>query len=239
MAKTIVAYLQLIRLPNVVTAAADSLAGWLLVTGSLGAPLRWLPLLASSMVLYASGTMLNDVFDFEDDRRERPGRPIPSGRAARHTAGWIGGLGLAAGPCLALASGSAASGLLATVLALTILAYDAGVKRTWLGPVFMGACRGLNFLLGMSHAAALGGPIAWVAAFAYGFFVAGITIGSRSEAVGGARGALVAGLLVAVDGHRRSGSRRPFRPAISLPARRPTRHPSWRGCSFWHWSRSP
>ena len=49
----------------------------------------------------------------------------------------------------------------------------------------MGACRGLNFLLGMTHAAALGGPIAWIAALAYGVYVAGITIGSRSEAVGG------------------------------------------------------
>ena len=59
----------------------------------------------------------------------------------------------------------------------------------------MGACRGLNLLLGMTHAAALGGPIAWLAALAYGVFVAGITIGSRSEAVGGAACSLVAGLL--------------------------------------------
>jgi len=195
MSKTITAYLQLMRLPNVVTAAADSLAGWLLVTGSLGQPGRWLPLLASSMVLYASGTMLNDVFDFEVDRKERPGRPLPSGRASRGTAAGFGGLGLALGPFLALASGSVASGLVAAVLALTILAYDAGLKRTWLGPVFMGGCRGVNLLLGMSHAAALGGPIAWCAALAYGIFVTGITIGSRSEAVGGARAPLVAGLV--------------------------------------------
>ncbi len=195
MPRTILAYLQLIRLPNVVTAAADSLAGWLLVTGSLLAPSRWLPLLASSMVLYASGIMLNDVFDFEDDRLERPTRPLPSGRARRRTAAWLGGLGLALGPCVALASGFASSGVLAAALALTILSYDAGLKRTWLGPAVMGACRGLNFLLGMTHAAALGGPIAWIAALAYGVFVAGITIGSRSEAVGGARAPLFAGLL--------------------------------------------
>ena len=195
MPKTITAYVQLMRLPNVVTAAADSLAGWLLVAGTLSGPGRWLPLVASSMVLYASGTMLNDVFDFEVDRRERPGRPLPSGRASRRTAAWLGGLGLALGPCLALASGAAVSGLVAFVLALTILGYDAGLKRTWLGLALMGACRGLNLLLGMSHADALGGPIAWCAALAYGIFVTGITIGSRSEAVGGARTSLVAGLV--------------------------------------------
>ena len=98
MPKSTLAFLQLIRLPNVVTAAADSLAGWLLVTGSLSAPGRWLPLLAASMLLYASGTILNDVFDFEIDRVERPGRPLPSGRVSRRIAAWLGGLGLGAGP---------------------------------------------------------------------------------------------------------------------------------------------
>jgi 4-hydroxybenzoate polyprenyltransferase len=198
MHKTTLAYFQLIRLPNVVTAAADSLAGWLLVTGSLSAQERWLPLLGSSMVLYASGTMLNDVFDFEVDRVERPGRPLPSGKVSRRVAGWLGGLGLALGPCLALASGSAASGLLAAVLALAILGYDIGLKHTWLGPAAMGACRGMNFLLGMTHVVELGGPIAWLAALAYAIFVAGITIASRSEAVGGglARPSLLTGLLL-------------------------------------------
>jgi 4-hydroxybenzoate polyprenyltransferase len=194
MRKSIVAYLELIRLPNVVTAAADSLAGWLLVTGSLREPLRWLPLLAASMVLYAAGTVLNDVFDFAVDRDERPGRPLPSGRASRRTAAWLGAIGLAIGPALALASGSSQSGLLATALAGTILGYDAGLKRTWLGPVVMGTCRGSNLLLGMTHAAGLGGPVAWLTALAYGVFVAGITIASRSEAKGGGRSWLVAAL---------------------------------------------
>jgi len=195
MPKTILAYLQLIRLPNVVTAAADSLAGWVLVTGSLDRPAQWFPLLTSSMLLYASGTALNDVFDFAIDRRERPGRPLPSGRASRRAAAWVGATGLALGPALAFASGSTASVLVAAALALTILCYDGGVKRTWLGPVFMGVCRGLNLLLGMTHATALGGPIAWMAALAYGTYVAGITVASRSETEGGARGSLIAGLV--------------------------------------------
>ena len=222
MPKSTLAFLQLIRLPNVVTAAADSLAGWLLVTGSLGAPWRWLPLVVSSMVLYASGTILNDVFDFEVDRLERPGRPLPSGRVSRRVAAWLGGLGLLLGPCLALASGSIMSGLLAAVLALAILGYDAGLKHTLLGPEVMGACRGLNLLLGMTHAAAFGGPIAWLAALAYAIYVAAITIASRSEATGGARASLVAGLvlqlaaIVALAGVSFSGSRFPD-PAADRP----------------------
>jgi UbiA prenyltransferase family len=192
--QTITPYLQLIRLPNVVTAAADSLAGWLLATGSIAHPGRWLPLTAASMVLYAAGTALNDVFDVEIDRSERPGRPLPSGRVSYKTAAAFGGIGLLLGPALAFASGSVSSVIVAATLAVVILAYNAGLKHTWLGPLFMGSCRGLNLLLGMSHAQALGGPIAWFAAFAYGLYVAGITVSSRSETSGGVRGGLVAGL---------------------------------------------
>ena len=71
---------------------------------------------------------------------------------------------------------------MATLLALCILSYDAGLKHTWLGPGFMGGCRGLNLLLGMTHSAALAGPIGWLAAVVYGLYVAGITVVSRSEA---------------------------------------------------------
>jgi 4-hydroxybenzoate polyprenyltransferase len=192
----ITAYLQLIRLPNVLTAAADSLAGWLLVGGSLAEPGRWLPLASASMVLYASGTALNDVFDIEVDRAERPGRPLPSGQVSLRIATSMGALGLLLGPALALAGGSIDAAVVAVILAVCILAYDAGVKHTPLGPVFMGACRGLNLLMGMAHAPGLGGVAAWSAAVAYGLFVAGITVVSRSETRGGDRRGLVAGLAI-------------------------------------------
>ena len=153
MPKTITAYLQLIRLPNVVTAAADSLAGWLLATGSLAEPGRWLPLAAASMVLYASGTALNDVFDIEIDRVERPSRPLPSGRVSPRgrprgsaVSGWCSDR-----PWL-LASGSVARARSWRRPCRLHPGYDAGLKHTWLGPLFMGACRGLNLLLGLSAA---------------------------------------------------------------------------------------
>jgi 4-hydroxybenzoate polyprenyltransferase len=196
MSKKITAYLQLIRLPNVVTAAADSLAGWLLATGTIAHAERWLPLLAASMVLYAAGTALNDVFDIEIDRRERPGRPLPSGRISRRAAAWIGGSGLCLGPLLAFAGGSLASGVVATILALCILLYDGGLKHTPFGPLFMGACRGLNLLIGLAVAPRLAGPPGWFVAAAYGAYVAGITITSRSEASGGGRRGLEVGLTV-------------------------------------------
>ena len=159
MPRSVVPHLQLIRLPNVFTAAADSLAGWLLVGGTLADVAGWLPLALASMVLYAAGMALNDVFDLEIDRAERPARPLPSGRVSPVFAAWIGWGGLVLGPILAGLSGSVPALVVAAALAVAILAYDGGVKRSILGPELMGACRGLNLLLGMAHAPALGGPV--------------------------------------------------------------------------------
>ncbi len=196
MASTIKPYLQLVRLPNLFTAAADPLAGWLLATGTLAGPGRWLPLVAASVAIYAGGIVLNDVFDFAVDLRERPGRPLPSGRVSRRLAAWAGGSALALGPALAACSGSPTSFLVALVLAGAVLGYDAGLKRTPLGPQVMGACRGLNLLLGLSQAPDLGGLSAWEVAFAFALFVTGVTWISRSEVETGRTRGLVAGLIL-------------------------------------------
>jgi 4-hydroxybenzoate polyprenyltransferase len=188
-------YLQLVRLPNLFTAAADSLAGWLLVRGSLEEPRRWLPLCGASMAIYAGGIALNDVFDIEIDRAERPNRPLPSGRVSTSLAMVFGVLSLLAGVGLALLV-SNPSAIVAIVLVCTVLLYDAGGKRTFLGPEIMGACRGLNLLLGLSVAAEFGGPSAWLAAGALAVFVAGLTIISRSEVESGRSSGVIAGMVV-------------------------------------------
>lgn len=188
MRQSAVSILQLIRLPNVITAAADGVAGWLLVGGASSEPSAWLALAGASMCLYAAGMALNDYFDLDVDRRERPGRPLPSGRVPAGVAAAIGWAGLTLGLVLALVAGEgglSSTLIVGVLLALAILSYDAGLKQTPLGPVAMGSCRALNMLLGMSVAPALGGPVAWLAAASFGLFVVGVTWISRSEAFGG------------------------------------------------------
>jgi len=197
MRQRLVSILQLIRLPNVITAAADSLAGWLLVGGPSSEPRGWLPLMGASMCLYTAGMALNDYFDLDVDRHERPGRPLPSGRVSTQAAAAIGWAGLAMGLVLAMVAGEgglSSTLIVGVLLALAILSYDAGLKQTFLGPLAMGSCRALNMLLGMSVAANLGGPVAWLAAGAFGLFVVGVTWISRSEAFGGETRNLMVGL---------------------------------------------
>lgn len=189
-------YLQLVRLPNLFTAAADSLAGWLLVRGSLDEPDRWVPLVLASVSIYAAGIVLNDVFDYEIDRAERPNRPLPSGRVSRRFAAWLGGIALGLGPCLAALSGSVASVVVSLILAACVLGYDAGLKRTVLGPEVMGACRGLNLLLGLSQGPAMGRPGGWLVAGGLALFIVGVTWISRSEVETGKTRGLVAGLIL-------------------------------------------
>jgi 4-hydroxybenzoate polyprenyltransferase len=196
MNRSIKPYLQLVRLPNLFTAAADSLAGWLIARGTLSEPGRWLPLVLASVAIYAAGIVLNDVFDFEIDLRERPNRPLPSGRVSRRFAAWFGGIALVLGPVLASLSGSINSVIVSLVLAACVLAYDAGLKRTVLGPEAMGACRGLNLLLGLSQAEAMGGHGAWLAAGSLALFVVGVTWISRSEVETGKTRGILAGLVL-------------------------------------------
>src|SRR5262249_55491017 len=97
-------YAQLVRLPNVFTALADvGLAA--LVSGAL--PSAWAAVLliaAASACLYCGGMVWNDYFDAEQDRRERPFRPIPSGRVTRREAAGLGALLLLGGlVCASLA----------------------------------------------------------------------------------------------------------------------------------------
>jgi 4-hydroxybenzoate polyprenyltransferase len=180
-------YLQLVRLPNLFTAAADSLAGWLLVEGGFHSPERWVCLVGASVATYAGGIVLNDLLDLEVDRKERPNRPLPSGRVplgvARSLA--IGFLGLGIG--LAIASRTPNAWLVELALIACVVGYDAGLKRSWLGPEAMGMCRALNLLLGMSAARDFGGPRFWLFPVFYGTFVAGITWISRAEVGGESR----------------------------------------------------
>jgi 4-hydroxybenzoate polyprenyltransferase len=143
-------------------------------------------LLAASTLLYAAGVVLNDVFDFAADARDRPERPLPSGRISRSVARWLGwellALGVALAWVAAFFAGDLRPGVVGTVLAACVVLYDAALKRTPLGPPTMGACRLLNVLLGMSAAAGPWHDEHWLVAASVGTYVAGVTWLARTEA---------------------------------------------------------
>lgn len=175
------AYLELVRPPNLFTAAADVVAGFACNGGELRQWPTCLSLVMSSMCLYASGVALNDACDAERDRLERPNRPIPSGRVPRRRAlllalclMWIGvGLAIAV---------SAASALIAASLAAAIVLYDVVTKSTPAAPAVMGLCRALNLTLGMLGAAARLAPHSIAAIGLTWLYISSVTLFARDEA---------------------------------------------------------
>ena len=70
---------QLVRLPNVFTVLADVSAAFLLVHHGPAPIIRFILVALAGVALYWAGMILNDVFDVDQDRVQRPQRPIPAG----------------------------------------------------------------------------------------------------------------------------------------------------------------
>lgn len=195
---------ELFRLPNLFTAMADIFLGFLFTHETLEPWPEFALLLVASCLLYTAGMVLNDVFDWDVDAQERPGRPIPSGRVSLGLARGLGfgmlGLGALAGWAAGMLSGEARSGLTATALAGAVLAYDWLLKRTPLAPLAMGACRALNVLLGMSLAAGPWLAIHFAVAAGLGIYIVGVTWFARTEARQSSRLRLALSTAVLVAG---------------------------------------
>jgi 4-hydroxybenzoate polyprenyltransferase len=203
----VIAWLKLLRLPNVFTAVADVTMGYLVTQRELQPASHVAFLVAASCLLYLSGMVLNDVFDAEADARDRPDRPIPSGRVPLRSATAAGWAMLASGVLVAWYASFLADGVL---------------KRTSLAPLLMGACRGLNVLLGMSlavqhpavfpslrqMAARLDPDLPWrwwtdhewLIVLGVGTYVVGVTVFARTDAQTSSRGRLFAGLAIILAG---------------------------------------
>jgi len=181
-------FARLLRLPNVFTAFADIALG-LCATAALSPSnvdesFAWKAalLLAASGCLYMAGMVWNDYFDLEEDRRDRPFRPIASGAVSVRTAIGIGTVLLVAGWACAALTGKTAA-LIALALVIAILAYDARIKRTRFGPLAMALCRFLNVLLGLSLADASSIPMVTRIhlALVIGVYIVGVTWFARTE----------------------------------------------------------
>lgn len=219
------AFAKLCRLPNLFTAWADIFAGYFIVSAyafgeaNLQSPAVFVGLVLASSLIYSAGMILNDYYDREIDAQQRPDRPIPSGAISPQTA-LVSALGmLAAGCALAFLAGYVyvdyaaipwRGGAVAVVLAASVIAYDAVLKRTALAPWVMGTCRFFNILLGMSLAAKLPPEAAWqvlgydtgqlMFAGGIGIYIVGVTWFARTEAVESDRAMLGLGAALMLAG---------------------------------------
>jgi 4-hydroxybenzoate polyprenyltransferase len=184
---------------------ADVFMGYFVERGAptVRSSIELLAVLVCSSCLYLAGMVLNDIFDREIDARERPHRPIPSGRVPLARAKALATVLIVAGLLASLVAGydvGIQPLLVALMLLTAIFLYDGWAKNTAIGPIVMGSCRFFNVLLWAGvHSPDLKGVftshITMIAA-AIGIYVAGVTWFAKKEAEQSSRGGLILGQSV-------------------------------------------
>lgn len=172
-------WLQLLRAPNLFSVPGDPLAGFLLASGGALHPAVLLAIVAS-LALYSAGLLVNDLCDLEEDRAERPNRPLPSGAADPRVVRLVAIALFVVGNGCALLLGVRAL-FVALGITAAVLAYDSFAKRIAIvGPLTMGVCRGLSVLLGGAAVSALK-PLTLLAAGLVTLYIASVTHLARYE----------------------------------------------------------
>lgn len=143
-------YFQLFRIPNIFTVPPDIMAGYFITATIKSNVINYNDLLIlgfSSVFLYVGGLITNDLFDFDIDKKERPNRPLPSGKINKNTTIFLSFLFLGSGFLLAL-SMSLTSALVSVILVMMILSYNYKLKNGVSRPFLMGSIRALNVFYG-------------------------------------------------------------------------------------------
>jgi 4-hydroxybenzoate polyprenyltransferase len=143
-------YLILIRIPNLFTIPSNVMVGFsqlVLLNNTNWTNL--LILIVTSLLLYTVGIVLNDYIDRQIDRRERPTRPLPSGRISARSA-LILVLVATLSSVLAAAYVSSLTLIIVLIIIGTILAYDCWLKSSTFGHFVMALSRVFNIVLGFS-----------------------------------------------------------------------------------------
>jgi hypothetical protein len=176
------AWLQMARVSNTPTTVSNTVAGAVLVSTTAAAGTVAVVAVAIAL-FYTAGMILNDLFDEEIDRVQRPERPIPSGVVSRQAA-LVAATGLfVVGLALLLVAGLEAF-LAGLGLVGLIVLYDAWHKANPLSPVLMGGCRALVYVVAALAVAGMVELEVWTAAAVLLLYIVGLTQVAKAEGGG-------------------------------------------------------
>jgi len=140
-------YIRLSRPANLVIAVFSIFMGGFL-SGSIHPLTNLMLACISGMLIMAGANSINDYFDLEIDRINKPKRPLPSGQMTPKTAKRFALMLFLTGIILAVPIGKASLGL-ALFSSLAVYAYSAWLKKTavW-GNITVAVISGLAFVYG-------------------------------------------------------------------------------------------
>jgi len=170
-------FFQLIRFPGIFTAFSNVLIGYFY---SFNLEIIYLPfLLAISGLLFCSGMIFNDYFDYSIDKKERSFRPLPSGKFSKSTVLLIAIVFLILANIFAFFIGFDTL-LISLILSSLIFFYNFKLKSfSFLGILSLSIIRMLNVLLGFSISSISIEFIQYM--IPIGIFVFGISILAKNE----------------------------------------------------------
>lgn len=145
-------YLLLIRLPNLFTLPSNILVGFAIASAlslTITSFVQVLLLVTISIFLYCVGLVLNDLFDYNIDKKERPDRPLASGKISRKIAIVLVSIFSVIALSLSILVSVPTFGISLVLIAL-IFGYDKYLKNTQAGPFTIAAARVMNVMLGTS-----------------------------------------------------------------------------------------
>lgn len=158
-------YLSLIRPVNGMMAVVAVWLGYALAKGGIAFSLEAGYACAAAFLILSGGMAANDFFDRKIDKKNKPHRPIPSGKVrARHAlmlslALFIIGLGLA-GLVNLLALG------IAVIASVLLFAYAETLSRhKHVGNAVVALSTGLTFVFGEAVTGSIGSPVVVILAF--------------------------------------------------------------------------
>ncbi|MEI6245581.1 MAG: UbiA family prenyltransferase [Acidobacteriota bacterium] len=190
------AYLLLARISNLPTVWTNVLAGSLLAGAVLNVRAVTLVALAMSLI-YSAGMWMNDACDAGADARARADRPIPRGDVTLAEV-WAGvaALVVAGAALLWLAHPLAAAWPWSFVLLAAIAYYNVRHKRDAFGPLAMGICRGLLYVVSASAVVAVVPAPVWFGAAVMILYVLALTLVGKTlgPRAGGVMPWLIAGI---------------------------------------------
>ena len=172
-------FFQLVRIPGIFTTFSNVLIGYFF---SISQNPDFTPfpfLLVTSGLLFSAGMIFNDFFDFKIDKKERPNRPLPSGKISKQNALFLGILFLIIANIFASFS-SHNSLIISLIMTIIIILYNYKIKFiTFLGFFSLSVVRFLNVLLGFSIISFSYETIPFAIPIA--IFVGGISILAKNE----------------------------------------------------------
>lgn len=193
--------LKLGRVSNLPTVWTNCLAGAVLAgtapasgilsPQSFGIDVILLLVILAMTFSYIGGMFLNDAFDADIDREERPERPIPSGETSRREVFiWGGALLLLSVALLSLAGlhGTLENpwlpALTGLILAGLIVLYNSWHKNNPLSPLIMGLCRVCVYLVAAVTFASVPPAIVFIGSALLLSYLIGLTFVAKQENLG-------------------------------------------------------